>query len=129
MQFEIINRVIKCTEYNVCLIGDNEDYKATFVFDNEWNGMIKTARFIQNGKYVDQILSNDKCSIPVEVLKQGRLSVGVYADGMVTTPCEIYIRQSIKETNGAVAEPTPDVYSQIIKMIENISINIEYKIT
>lgn len=123
MKFEIRNRVIKCVDYDEqCLIGDNEDYNASFVFDNEWSGLIKTARFIQNGKYVDQILSNDKCSIPVEVLKQGRLSVGVYADGMVTTPCEIYIRQSIKETNGAVAEPTPDVYSQIISMIENFKV-------
>lgn len=124
MIFEVNKREIRCIDESFQhFIGDNADYKAVFIFDEEWNGHIKTARFIQNEQYVEKILEDDKCDIPVEVLKQGTLKVGVYTPEMVTTPCEVYIRQSIKEFDGATAEPTPDVYSQIIKMIEQIEVS------
>ena len=50
MRFEVTNREIKC-DYDsyLHLIGDNADYKATFSFDEEWNGKIKTARFPSMG--------------------------------------------------------------------------------
>lgn len=123
MKFEITNREIKC-DYDsyLHLIGDNADYKATFTFDEEWNGYIKTARFMQNGKMIEEILENDECAIPIELLKKGCLKVGVYTSEMATTPCEVYIKESIKQENGATPEPTPDVYSQIIAMLEKIEI-------
>lgn len=120
MKFEIKDRVIKRIGDFVNTVGDNSDYEAEFLFDSEWDGHIKTARFIQSGKYVEQILENDKCLIPVEVLKHGYLKVGVFTAEMTTTQCEVFIRPSIKQDNGVTAAPTPDVYSQIISMIENM---------
>lgn len=125
MRFEIKNRMIKRIDNDNDenqTIGDNADYEAEFTFDSEWDGHIKTARFIHNCKSVERILENDKCLIPVEVLKHGYLKVGVFTSEMTTTQCEVFIRPSIKQDNGVTAEPTPDVYSQIIKMIENIEI-------
>lgn len=122
IKFEIKDRVIKRIGDFVNTVGDNSDYEAEFLFDGEWDGHIKTARFIKSGKYVEQILENDRCLIPVEVLKHGYLKVGVFTSEMTTTQCEVFIRPSIKQDNGVTAEPTPDVYSQIIKMIENIEI-------
>ena len=123
MRFEVTNREIKC-DYDSFkhLIGDNADYKATFVFDEEWNGKIKTARFIHSGQCVEVILENDMCDIPLELLKKGCLKVGVYSDVMTTTPCEVHIKASIKQENGTTPDPTPDVYSQIIAMLEKIEI-------
>lgn len=123
MRFEVTNREIKCDYYSFKhLIGDNADYKATFTFDEEWNGYIKTARFMHNGKMVEEILENDECAIPVELLKKGCLKVGVYTSDMATTPCEVYIKESIKQENGTTPDPTPDVYSQIIAMLEKIEV-------
>lgn len=122
IKFEVKDRVIKRIGDFVNTVGDNSDYEAEFLFDSEWDGHIKTARFIKSGKYVEQILENDRCLIPVEVLKHGYLKVGVFTSEMTTTQCEVFIRPSIKQDNGVTTEPTPDVYSQIIKMIENIEI-------
>ena len=128
MRFEVKNRTIKRididNDYINPSIGDNADYEAEFTFDNEWDGHIKTARFIYNSKYAEQILENDKCLIPVEVLKHGYLKVGVFTAEMTTTQCEVFVRPSIKETHGTTVEPTPDVYAQIIKMIENINVQV-----
>ena len=127
MRFEVKNRIIKRididNDYINPPIGDNADYEASFTFDKEWDGHIKTARFINNGKYAEQILENDKCLIPVEVLKHGYLKVGVFTSEMTTTQCEVFIRPSIKQDNGVTADPTPDVYSQIISMIENMEVS------
>lgn len=120
MRFTVSKREIKCIDATLPYIGDNADYEAVFSFDDEWNDRIKTARFIHDGKVVEQILTDDKCVIPVEVLKRGYLKIGVYTDKITSTPCEVYILESIKETTGITAEPTPDVYSQIIRMIEDL---------
>lgn len=126
MKFKITNRKIKCDYDSFShLIGDNADYKAIFTFDEEWEGHIKTARFIHSGKYVDVILENDECNIPVELLKKGNLKVGVYTTEMTTTPCEVFVKASIKQENGTAPGPTQDVYAQIINMLENINISDE----
>lgn len=122
MNFEIKERYISCCGKSV--IGDNSDYIANFLFDSEWDYKIKTARFQKtNGEYVDVILENDSCKIPVEVLKFGYLSVGVFTDEMTTTYCDVLVKESIKEKNGNPLEPTPDVYSQIIEMLEDLQVN------
>lgn len=120
MRFEIKDRVIKRIDNCNNTVGDNSDYEAEFLFDSEWNGHIKTARFIKDGNYAEKILQNDKCLIPVEVLKHGNLKVGVFSADMTSTQCEVYVKPSIKESLGSPAEPTPDVYAQIIKMIEDM---------
>ena len=120
MRFEIKDRVIKRIDNCNNTVGDNSDYEAEFLFDSEWDGHIKTARFIKDGNYAEKILQNDKCLIPVEVLKHGNLKVGVFSADMTSTQCEVYVKPSIKESLGSPAEPTPDVYAQIIKMIEDI---------
>ena len=118
MQFTVSKRQIQCT--NEKLIGDNADYTAAFSFDAEWEGKVKTARFMHGSRFIDKVLENDTCTIPVEVLKQGYIRIGVFTAEMTSTYCEVFIRESIKEKNGAPIAPTPDVYAQIISMIEEI---------
>ena len=117
MQFTINERKIKCEDIT-SLIGDNADYAVTFAFDEEWEGQAKTARFILKNRYVDVILEDDACTIPVEILKQGILAVGVYAEKITSTICEIPVKPSIKEKAGNVAAPTDDVYAQLLKQMQ-----------
>ena len=117
MQFTVNERKIK-SEDITSLIGDNADYAVTFAFDEEWEGQAKTARFILKNRYVDVILEDDACTIPVEILKQGVLAVGVYAEKITSTICEIPVKPSIKEKAGNVAAPTDDVYAQLLKQMQ-----------
>lgn len=123
MRFTVKNREIS-PENGILLfvIGDNADYKVQFDFDSEWNGVVKTARFVRGKKFQEVVLVNDECNIPIEVLKQGFLEIGVFSAEMTTTPCRILVKGSIKELGGMTAEPTPDVYRQIIKMIEDLEV-------
>ena len=117
MQFTVNERKIKCEDI-VSLIGDNGDYEVTFSFDEEWEGQTKTARFLMKNRYVDVILEDDACTIPVEILKQGILAVGVYAEKITSTICEIPVKPSIKEKAGNVAAPADDVYAQLLKQMQ-----------
>lgn len=120
MQFEIRNRVIKAKERTL-IVGDNADYVAQFNFDEEWDGVTKTARFIAcNGSYKDVLLEDDKCLIPCEVLKCGYAKAGVYSAEMTTTECEFAVTKSIKDVIGCECEPTPDVYEQLTGRLDDI---------
>ena len=124
MRFTVKNReILPENGILLFLIGDNSDYKVQFDFDSEWNGVVKTARFVRGKKFQEMVLVNDECEIPIEVLKQGFLEIGVFSAEMTTTPCRILVKGSIKELGGMTAEPTLDVYRQIIKMIEDLEIS------
>ena len=118
MRYNIRDRIIRYT--GPSLIGDNADYIAEFEFDEEWTGKIKTARFEKDGTFIDQLLSLDKCTIPVEVLKGGMVRVGVYADKMATSYVEQFIKPSVLDKDGTPIPPSEDIYRQIIKMIEDM---------
>ena len=122
MKFEIKNRKIK-GDKDLFIVGNNSNYVAEFVFDEEWNGVTKTARFITaNKEYTDQILEHNKCKIPCEVLQCGFVSVGVYSAEMSTTDLSFYVHRSIKSETGCVCEPTPDVYEQLLKKLDDLII-------
>lgn len=98
-------------------ISYNSDYVAEFHFDDEWNGKIKTARFVQNGEHFDVVLVNDRCKIPP--LKTGFIRVGVFSDSMTSTYADVYFKASIKDGSGNPAEPPEDVYAQLTALIES----------
>lgn len=98
-------------------ISYNSDYIAEFHFDDEWNGKVKTARFVQNGEYFDVVLVDDKCVIPP--LKTGFIRVGVFTDSMTSTYADVYFKTSIKDGSGNPTEPPEDVYAQLTALIES----------
>lgn len=119
MKFEVKERVVRIAE-NHAVIGDNADYTAEFMFDAEWDGVTKTARFMRDGKYVDKLLKDDKCDFPVEVLKRGKVTVGVYSAVMTTTGVSVVVAESVKEKTGNVSDPTPNVYEQLTGKLDAI---------
>ena len=121
MEFAVKNRII--TKPDGVLIGDNADYSARFVFDEEWNGDTKTVRFERAGKFVDVLLNDDACIIPIEILKKGTVDVGVFSAEKTTNICRIYILESIKEKEGSPVPKEEDVYSQILDKLDELAMH------
>ena len=100
------------------IVCGNSDYKISFNFDEEWDAHpVKTARFIWNGQYQDVVFNGNVCDVPVLT----NTAVGVYAgDLRTTTPALIACDKSILCGNGLPADPSPDVYAQIMRLLNNI---------
>ena len=118
MEFNISNRTISVAGKENTL-SYNSDYTAHFTFDDEWENAIKTARFIQFGKHADMVLDkNNSCNIPI--FKNGWVIVGIFNDVMTTTYTKFYFNRTVKDENSdPVEDPSPDVYSQLLEMIES----------
>lgn len=100
----------------------NSDFFVDFTFDSEWDEFdTKTARFSYNdGKYQDIVFDGTRCEIPViyDVLY---IKVGVFAGNIcTTTPAYISARRSILCDSGVPADPAPDVYAQIMELIQGL---------
>ena len=120
INIKIRNKVAK-GEYAV-IVCDNSDYTAVFDFDAEWDEYTtKTARFVYCGTYTDVVFTGNSCPIP-EIHDTRSLTVGVYAGDLhTTTPAYISCVPSILFGNGVPADPTPDVYAQIMELLNKES--------
>ena len=120
INIKIRNKVAK-GEYAV-IVCDNSDYTAVFDFDAEWDEYTrKTARFVYGGKYTDVVFSGNECAVPV-IQDTRAVTVGVYAGDLhTTTPAYFACVPSILFGNGIPADPTPEVYAQIMELLGKIS--------
>lgn len=100
------------------IVCGNADYQIAFHFDDEWSEYTtKTARFIWGGQYVDVVFQGDVVDVPV-ITNTSTCAVGVFAgDLRTTTPAFIGCDRSILCGTGSPAEPTPDVYAQIMELL------------
>ena len=89
-------------------IGHNGDYIAVFSFDDEWNGKSKIARFKKDKFFRDVALDNDRCSIPSDMLKKGRVKIGVYNDEMKSEPLTLEVVESIFDGKSQSASASKD---------------------
>ena len=106
----------------VIIVCDNSDYTAVFDFDDEWSAYeTKTARFVYGGTYTDVVFTGNSCPIP-EIHDTRSLTIGVYAGDLhTTTPAYVSCVPSILCGNGIPADPTPDVYAQIMELLNKES--------
>lgn len=86
-------RVATYLQRDGSIVCGNNDYTIKFTFDSEWEKYTeKTARFIWNGRYYDQVFQGDTCAVPI-ITNADEVMVGVYAGELNTTtrahiPCE-----------------------------------------
>lgn len=118
IEINVANKIAKLknkSDYAVC---SNTDYIIHFNFDAEWNEYdTKTARFKFNGKYIDVVFSGTDCNMPV-IENTKLVEIGVYAGELhTTTAAYLTMRRSILSGNGCPADPIPDVYEQIINLL------------
>lgn len=111
------------------IVCGNKDYQISFNFDSEWDEYeVKTARFIWNGQYADVVFTGNVCDVPV-ISNAMLCAVGVYAgDLSTTTPAMISCDKSILCGDGLPAEPAPDVYAQIMELLnkEATAANVKF---
>lgn len=81
------NRGVQAIPLSPVTVGA-EGIVAAFLFSDDWAGLAKTAIFRGSGEEVEEIILNNQCVVPPEVLATagGMLQVGVYGnDGFGTT--------------------------------------------
>lgn len=117
IEISVQNRVAWQTN-SVDYICGNSDFVVGFAFDDEWKEFeAKTARFIHGGEHTDIVFTGNECKVP-KILNVKRMEVGVFAgDLYTTTPAFVQCRKSILCDSGAPADPTPDVYAQVMELL------------
>ena len=100
------------------IVCGNTDYQIAFTFDSEWDAYeTKTARFIWNGQYADVVFTGNVCDVP-KITNATLCMVGVFAGDLhTTTPAYIKCDRSILCGDGSPAEPSEDVYAQIMELL------------
>ena len=117
-----VNNKIATLQDNCLIINGNSDYVIKFDFDSEWDAYeTKTARFVTARGYTDVVFSGDEVALPV-ITDAISVRVGVYAGNLhTTTPAVIFCRRCITDGSGSPVEPTPDVYAQLMEMLNKDS--------
>lgn len=112
------------------VISHNSDYIAEFEFDEEWQDKVKTVYFVcEDGSYQAVVMSGNSCDVPMMAGEHRRIFVGVQAGSIekpsvlkTTRPCCLKVKDSIADYLGQpIPDPTPDVYEQIIAMLNNLT--------
>lgn len=111
------------------VISHNSDYVIKFDFDEEWQSTVKTVYFAcEDGSYQPVVISGNICGVPMLDGEHRRIFVGVQEGSSVkpsvlktTRPCCLKVRDSIADYLGQpIPDPTPDVYQQIMALLEDI---------
>ncbi len=112
------------------VISHNSDYVAEFEFDEEWQDKVKTVYFVcEDGSYQAVVMDGNSCGVPMLDGEHRRIFVGVQAGAAekpsvlkTTRPCCLKVKDSIADYLGQpIPDPSPDVYEQIIAMLESIT--------
>ena len=104
------------------VVADSREYlTARFVFSGDWDGCTKTAIFAGKDGTYEVLLTNDECTVPHEVLT-GRFGVSVFGISgntrITTDTAYIAVHQSGFAEGETPADPTPTVYEQLLKAID-----------
>lgn len=110
LRISVKDKIATYVQRDGAIVCGNKGYKIAFTFDEEWADYpTKTARFIWNNKYFDEIFTGNECDVPV-LNDTEKVTVGVYAgDLKTTTPAEIPCLISIlcgnpETTDGKIKE-------------------------
>lgn len=123
IHISVRNKVAK-TVHNDAYVCGNSDYVIQFTFDEEWDAYeTKTARFKWNGTYTDVVFTGSECPMPI-VQNTYNVEIGVYAGNLHTsTSAYLPAKKSILCGNPTHAEPTEDVYDQLMALLESGKVN------
>lgn len=124
LSFKVEKQNISRTDSNKVVAKSKNYLYAAFTFStDDWDDVeIKTAIFKNGDRVFNVILNdNDECLVPHEVLDSGTVIVSVFGGNLITVDCASFkVHESGYEEGVTPEPPTQDVYSQIIKMIEDI---------
>lgn len=104
------------------IVCDNSDYMVHWTLDDEWSAYdTKTMRTIyMDGTYTDKVFSGDTIALPVCTVP-GAVQIGLFAGNLRTSRVAILrALPSVRSAAGAPADPTPDVYDQLMELIKGL---------
>ena len=127
MSFSVSGQRIELTDAAMLVAGTVNEYTARFTFDADWDGYRRTAVFSCGDISREQLLTDDACTVPWEVLvSNGYLRVGVYGtkDGSrlptIWTERRMYIHPGAGPTQEA-ADPSPTLAEQLLARMGDLS--------
>lgn len=104
------------------IVCDNSDYTVHWTLDEEWSAYdTKTMRTIyMDGTYTDTVFSGAEVELPV-VTVPGAVQIGLFAGDIRTSRVAILrALPSVRSAAGAPADPTPDVYDQLMERMAQL---------
>lgn len=104
------------------IVCDNSDYMVHWTLDDEWSAYdTKTMRTIYvDGTYTDKVFGGDVIALPVCTVP-GAVQIGLFAGDIHTSRVAILrALPSVRSAAGAPADPTPDVYDQLMEIIKGL---------
>lgn len=118
--FNVNKQIITRADAEKVVRGSRNYLFARFNFSEEWTGL-KTAVFSTRTKSYNMLLDSDRCLVPWEVLRYDRFEVSVFCGSLITSnKVVIETIESGYNMGDTSAQPTPDIYNQIIEKINNI---------
>ena len=115
------NKIARPADRDFFFVCGNSDYVINFSFDEEWNEYEeKTAFFIAGGVTLPPVIfQGNACPVPV-LQNVDAVAIGVSAGNLhTTTKAVIPCRKSIRCESSEPQEPAPDVYAQLMQMIND----------
>ncbi len=116
LRFQLKHQEIKRLDRNVVASGSRNYVTARFIpITDDWSGIV-TAIF---GDYLVVLDEHLSCHVPYEVLQnKGQFSVSAFCGDLHTATAEtVLVMQSGYRDGIEPGEPEPDVYSQIVSMV------------
>ena len=104
------------------IVCDNSDYTVHWTLDEDWSAYdTKTMRTIyMDGTFEDKVFSGDTIELPVCTVP-GAVQIGLFAGNIRTSRVAILrALPSVRSAAGAPADPTPDVYDQLMELIKGL---------
>lgn len=104
------------------IVCDNSDYIVHWDLDAEWSAYdTKTMRVIyMDSTYADTVFTGDSVALP-PVPVPGCVQIGLYAGDIHTSRMALLrALSSVRSASGAPANPTPDVYDQLMELIKGM---------
>ena len=127
LTFNVQNQTIKRTDINHPVAGSKKYLRAAFSFPEEWCET-KTAIFGHGGKYYPVILEDDECLVPWEVIATPFFTVSVFCGDLITAnEVQVPLEASGYHEGQTPTDPTPDVYTQLVTLVEKIQKDLDDK--